>query len=299
MSQRITTLRHHLIINKLRQQKHVTFREINDYLERKSSLQGENLSISKRTFVRDMAAIGEIYGVYIKYDFSARNYFIKEDLADDIQNRRLEALDIFNALKIKERQQNSILLDNRKNTGTEHIYGLLHAINKHLQVSFTYQKFYEENSTHRCVNPLAIREFRLRWFLLARDSKDSRIKVFGLDRMSDLEIQNGATFNEADFNPAEYMKHAFGITVLENEEPQEVILSFTPFQGKYIKTLPLHSSQKILVDNDTELRVSLKINLTQDFKMELLSMGENVKVLAPQRLTDDVKATYEKALNNY
>ena len=104
MSQRLTTLRHNLIINKLRQQKRATFREICSYLERESDLYGENLTISKRTFVRDMAEIGEIYGIYIKYDFSVRNYVIEDDFSEDVQNRRLEALDVFNALKIKERQ---------------------------------------------------------------------------------------------------------------------------------------------------------------------------------------------------
>ena len=300
MSQRLITLRHNLIINKLRQQKHATFREICGYLERESDLHGENLTISKRTFVRDMAEIGEIYGIYIKYDFSVRSYFIEDDFAEDVQNRRLEALDVFNALKIKERQQKAILLDNRKSTGTEHIYGLLHAINNRLQVTFEYQKFYEEHRTNRRVSPLAIKEFRLRWFLLARDDKDSRIKFFALDRMSALEIQNGAMFkDDSDFNPAEYMKFAFGATVVEGEEPQEVVLSLTPYQGKYIKTLPLHNSQKILVDNDSELRISIKICLTHDFKTEILSLGENVKILGPQRLIDELKAIYKNALEKY
>ncbi|MDR1544146.1 MAG: hypothetical protein LBS50_07045, partial [Prevotellaceae bacterium] len=82
MSQRQTTLRHNLIINKLRRQKRATFAEICDYLERESDFQQEKLSISKRTFVRDIAEIGEIYGIYIKYDFSARAYFIEDDFSE-------------------------------------------------------------------------------------------------------------------------------------------------------------------------------------------------------------------------
>jgi predicted DNA-binding transcriptional regulator YafY len=129
MSQRKTTLRHNLIINKLRKQKRATFSEICDYLQRESDIQGEDLTISKRTFTRDIAEIGEIYGIYIRYDFSARNYFIEEDFSEELQNRRLEALDVFNALKIKERQANHLFLDNRHTSGSEHLYGLLHSIN--------------------------------------------------------------------------------------------------------------------------------------------------------------------------
>jgi len=299
MSQKTIAVRYSLIIGKLRQQKNATFREINDYLQQQSELKGEDLTISKRTFVRDMANIGEIYGIYIKYDYSARSYFIEEDLSEEKDKRRLEALDIFNALKIKERHQNRILLDSRKNSGTEHIYGLLSAINNNLQATFLYQKFNEEEGTVREVNPLAIKEFRLRWFLLARDRKDNKIKTFGLDRISYLDIQNNLKFKSEEFDGAEYLKYAFGITVVNDEEPEEVILSFTPIQGKYIKTLPLHSSQKVIIDDETEFRISLKICLTHDFKMELLSMGENVKVISPQRLIDDIKSTYERALGNY
>ncbi|MDR1683447.1 MAG: hypothetical protein LBS25_08730, partial [Candidatus Symbiothrix sp.] len=96
----------------MRRQKRATFAEICDYLQRESEMQQEDLTISKRTFNRDMDEIGEIYGIYIKYDFSARAYFIDDDFSEDFQNRRLEALDVFNALKIKERQQNAIFLDN-------------------------------------------------------------------------------------------------------------------------------------------------------------------------------------------
>jgi len=59
MSQRITTLRYNLIINKLRQQKQATFKEICEYLEKESVIHNESLTISKRTFVRYMAEIGD------------------------------------------------------------------------------------------------------------------------------------------------------------------------------------------------------------------------------------------------
>lgn len=299
MSQILIASRQNYIIGKLRQQKNATFREINDYLKLQSELRGNDFTISKRTFVRDVAQIGEIYGIYIKYDYSVRSYFIEEEHSEEIEKRRLEALDIFNALKIKERHQNRILLESRKNSGTEHIYELLTAINNNLQTTFFYQKFDEEEGKIRKVNPLAIKEFHLRWFLLARDRKDNKIKTFGLDRISYLDIQHNMKFKSEKFDGVKYMKYAFGITVVNDEEPVEVILSFTPIQGKYIKTLPLHSSQKVIIDDETEFRISLKMCLTHDFKMELLSMGENVKVISPQRLIDDIKSTYERALGNY
>jgi predicted DNA-binding transcriptional regulator YafY len=95
------------------------------------------------------------------------------------------------------------------------------------------------------------------------------------------------------------LKHCFGIIIPSNEKPQEIVLSFDSFQGKYIKSLPLHETQKILVDNADELRISLNIYPTHDFKMEILSLGENVKVLEQKRFAKEIKDSYRSALEQY
>jgi predicted DNA-binding transcriptional regulator YafY len=246
-----------------------------------------------------MAEIGEIYGIYIKYDFSARAYFIENDFSEEFQNRRLEALDVFNALKVKERQQDAIFLDNRRSAGTEQLYGLLHAINNHLQISFGYQPFYHENAVERTVKPLAIKEFKYRWYLFAHNTQDEKVKCYGLDRMSNLQISVENFTPPADFNLAERIKYCFGIISPNASEPSKVVLSFEPLQGQYIKSLPLHHTQTILVDNDCELRISLKVFITFDFIQELLSYGSTVTVIQPQNLVDEITKIHRNALKNY
>lgn len=299
MSHRQTTLRHNIIINKFRRQKRVTFKEICEYLECESDIQGEDLTISKRTFARDISEIGEIYGIYIKFDFSAGNYFIEEDLSDSTANRRLEALDIFNALRIKERQENNLFLDNRQRSGTEHLFSLLNAINNRQQISFDYQIYYKKNKFTDTANPLAIKEFKYRWYLFAQNIHSGKVKCYGLDRINNLEISHINFEKPTDFNVNEHLQYSFGIMSPNAEQPTEVILSFEPLQGRYIKSLPLHHTQEIIADNDTELRISLKVYLTLDFIMELLTYGSTLKVIQPQQLIDTLKATYVNALRNY
>ena len=299
MSQRKTAIRHSLIIKKLRRQKYSTFNEICDYLDRESEICGEDLSISKRTFERDMYDIGELYQIDIEFDFSARAYFIRHDNADELANRRLEALDVFNALQVKERQAEHIFLDNRQAAGTGQLYGLLHAINNRLQIGFDYQTFYHENPVKRTVNPIVIKEFKYRWYLFAVDTYNSKVKCYGLDRMLNLQISSTNFEPPADFNLAERLQYCFGIVSPNAEQPSETVLSFNPFQGQYIKSLPLHDTQKIILDNADELRISLTVFLTHDFMMELLSYGDTVKVIQPQSLIDELKGVYERARANY
>ena len=102
-----------------------------------------------------------------------------------------------------------------------------------------------------------------------------------------------------DFNVNNHFKNSFGIISPNGLLPEEIILSFEPFQGKYIKSLPLHESQEILTDNEEELRIKLKLVITHDFFMEILSYGENVKVLKPEHLINDLKEAFRNALNQY
>ena len=82
-------------------------------------------------------------------------------------------------------------------------------------------------------------------------------------------------FDSYNFNVSEYFKHCFGIIRPDDEDsaPEKIILSFNSFKGKYIKSLPLHHSQQLLIDNETETRVSIEVYITHDLLMEILSHG--------------------------
>ena len=83
------------------------------------------------------------------------------------------------------------------------------------------------------------------------------------------------------------------------QEPERIILSFDPEQGQYVKTLPLHHSQQILIDNQQEIRIALKMVLTYDFVMEICSRSRYVKVLEPNHLAQQVKELLKAAYRQY
>ena len=66
--------------------------------------------------------------------------------------------------------------------------------------------------------------------------------------------------------------------------PQEIRLRFAPVQGRYALSYPLHSSQEVLVNNEAEICLRLTVYDTHDLRMELLSYGPEVEVLAPAAL---------------
>lgn len=297
MSKRESIARYGLIINKLRRGP-ASFDEIDFFLQNQGEIEGYNYSISQRTFQRDIKDIEHIHKIEIKFDYANRVYYIAHEDDDQLGQRMLEAFDTFNALNTTERISQHIHFENRRPQGTENFNGLLHAIRNNLVIEFTYYKFWDENKTQRTLEPYALKEFRNRWYAVGRDLKDNRIKSFGLDRLNNLDITK-RKFKPSSFNVKDYYRHCFGIIAPNADAPSEVILSFTTNQGRYIKSMPLHESQKILIDNEKELRVKLKVYITEDFLMEILSHGEKVRVLEPQELTDEIKSTFKVALKNY
>jgi predicted DNA-binding transcriptional regulator YafY len=298
MSKRESISRYALIIQRLRKRA-ASFTEIVDYLQRESDFQGYKFTVSKRTFDRDREDIASLYNIEIQYDFSNRQYFIASELEPEANERILEAFDTFNALNMSDRLSSYIHFEKRRPQGTEHLYGLLHAIKNKLQVNFTYIKFWEDNITHRLVEPYALKEFKNRWYVLSKDTKDQKIKSFSLDRISNLEITKTYFRFPSNFDINNYYQYYFGIIGSESCKPEEVVLSFLPVQGKYVKSLPLHESQQVLIDNDVELRIKLTVYPTYDFLQEILSYGDNVKVLSPKSLEEKVKIICQHILSLY
>lgn len=298
MSKRESLARYSLIIKKLRKRS-ATFAEIEDYLALESEVQGYNFNVSKRTFQRDRDDIRSLYNIDILFDFSKKVYYIDFDGQPEASERILEAFDTFNALNVADRLSKHIHFEKRKPQGTEHLYGLLHAMKNQVQITFVYQKYWEDELTERTVEPYALKEFKNRWYILSKDLSDNAIKSFALDRITDLDISKRKFTVPKDFDVNEYYRYCFGIISPNGHQPEDVILSFNAFQGKYIKSLPLHDSQRILVDNADELRIQLKLFITHDFFMELLSFGDNLKILEPQSLIDDLKSTVRNINKRY
>lgn len=282
MTKRESISRYSLIIKKIRKSP-CSFKELCEYLETESELQSYNFRVSFRTFQRDLKDILSLYNIEINFDFSRKVYFIESEGEPEANERILEAFDTFNALNVTDGLSKYIHFEQRRPQGTENLFGLLHAIKNHKKLQFEYQKFWDDIISKRIVEPLALKEFKNRWYLIANDLNDNRIKTFGLDRMRELTITN-QPFDYPDFNINDYFKYCFGIIRGTEQELKEIILSFEPFQGKYIKTFPLHISQQVLIDNDEELRIKLLVFITHDLIMELLSYGNSLNVIEPKLL---------------
>lgn len=298
MSKRNTLNRHRLIISKLRRTP-TSFENLKQFIELESEILGENLSFSIRTFQRDISEIASLYDIEIKCNRSYKQYYIHSEGNMNHNERLMEAFETFTALNLSDGLSNHFIVEKRRPMGTQHLHGLLHAIKNNLVVNFTYEKYFDNFNTNRTVNAIAIKEARYRFYLIAKDTKDDKIKAFALDRIFDLQITQQKFIPDTNYNVEEAFKHSFGIITGTQKIPEKIRLQFTPSEAKYIKSLPLHHSQKLVSETPEHSIFELYLFPTYDFIMELLSVGEKVKVLAPESLKKEMLNKLEMTINQY
>lgn len=289
--------RQRAIISKLRRGP-MGFKELQDYLKMKMDFSEDDLFCSQRTFQRDIKKIEKLFGIYITYNSATRKYEISDDMQEEHNERLMEAFDVYNALHISDGLAQHVIVEKRRSLGTENLHGLLHAIKNHFSVSFNYEKFSNGDLQKREVNPVAIKESQNRWYLLAQDQKDQIVKSFGLDRIKELEISN-RKFEAITYDAEQEYRHSFGVISGVNIKPKKIVLSFTPKEGKYIETLPLHHSQKEVLKNKNEWRFEYFLRPTHDFIMEVLKYGSEVKVLEPKSFKNAILKQLQAAVTRY
>ncbi|MGI8892774.1 MAG: helix-turn-helix transcriptional regulator [Bacteroidia bacterium] len=181
--------------------------------------------------------------------------------------------------------------------GSEWLTVIANAIGNSECLKISYLPFDNDKAREYIYHPYLLKEYRNRWYVSGDDDHAGMIRTFGLDRVEKIERAD-VEYKYAEFKPAIYFSHTIGITV-GDLDPREVVLSFTPLQGKYIKTQPLHSSQKVLIDDDKEFRIKLDVLINYELLMLILSYGKEVKVIKPESLRTEIKQLLEQTLKNY
>jgi predicted DNA-binding transcriptional regulator YafY len=182
--------------------------------------------------------------------------------------------------------------------GIELLRPLLQATKEHRKISFKHFNFHTEKSRKYTMSPYLLKEYQNRWYVVGVVSGINEMRTFGVDRIDELVIKDEFFKFDTKLNPQERFNDAIGV-VYSTSEKQKVILSFTPSQGHYVKSLPLHSSQKVLIDDGLEYRI--EINVVPNYELlQLILMNNNkVKVIEPSWLVNEIIELLQETLKKY
>ena len=279
-----------------------SFEEIEDYLQQESELTGLDLNISQRSLQRDIQIICELYHINISCDKASGKYSIPEQ-SDTNGPRLLQHLDILMALTASASFPDYISIEQRVGD-TKFLNPILRAIKRQLKISFKHRKNYITPEITRTLAPYMLKEHDSRWYVFGMDTDKNEIRIFSLDRISDLTLTANRFEISNERSPKSYFEHIYG-TELTNKEPiLSTEVTTTAFQANYLKSVPLHPTQKLISENDDSVTFSFRLIPKHNFIMKLIAFGENLITVEPKPLRDKIciqvnalKKNLEK--NNY
>jgi len=284
------------IINTFRTYRKLTLDELNQKWINDDVANGNPLQRS--SFNRHRDAIQDMFGIIIDCEPKTYKYFIgnQEVLSDDsISQWLFSTLNVHGVLADSAAVKERLVLEETP-AGEQYLDTIIRAIKSNHRLLMGYKKF-EAEGYEKVVCPYALKLFRQRWYLLALNDED-QMRIYALDRVTMMEPTNETFEMPANFSVQDYFSEYFG--VLTTDTPlTHVILRAHKWMPNYLRTLPLHHSQRELESTPDYTDFSYDIRPTSDFLGELLRHSDGIEVLQPLDLREKMRQIIENILKRY
>jgi len=299
MSAQAIIRRYKRIIDQLESGQYPSMESIMDYIER------IGLKASKRTIERDFEAIRNEFDVEIEYNQSKRGYFINKEKSLPIDSflRLLELVEtahVFQeSLQKSKETLNYIDFEHEGNiSGIEYLQELLQSIRNQQYIRFNHESYQSGKTRKYRVKPYLLKEFKGRWYVVGEVSGINEMRTFGIDRISSFELLTKTFEPQKDLNLKDRFRETVGLTYSVSELTK-IVIAVKSTQIPYLKSLPLHHSQKILEEKDGETWVEYYLKPNYEFSQLLFMHMDRLRVVEPDWLVEDMKGMVERMRKMY
>lgn len=268
----------------------ISHKELSDKWERTKEL-SDGRPLHRGTFNRWREAIFDNFGIEIKCQLRG-GYLYYIDNSEDIGGDKLKKwiLDSFSignliseSLSLKDR-----ILVEPIPSGHNYLPTLLGAMKDNYKVKTFYQPYNKEQGKEYVLEPLCVRLFENRWYVLGLNNYNE-IKIYALERIKSIETTRQSFKLPKDFDASEYFANYFGIVLDDSLKLQRIVIQANKQSKEYIKSLPLHHSQRLIEESEDYADFEFYLIPTYDFVMKLLRHGAMVEVLKPESLRDTMR----------
>ena len=279
----------------------ITLKELNEKWRANVDLsRGEDLP--RQTFDRWKGGILDLFGILIDCEQrGGYHYYIanpKELSEGKLRTWLLNTYGTAETLSSNLSIHDRILTENIPSS-QDHLSTVLEAMKSNNTLHITFKAFTMKEPKRFLVEPYCVKMSAQRWYMLARNTEHKNLRLYSLDRIEAVEISNTRFVLPDDFNAKDYFAEFFGIVLDESVPLQTIILRADKYHQNYMRTLPLHPTQREIFACDDYADFELKLRPTYDFYMKLMSFGNMIKVLEPKTLQEEICKWLENTIEMY
>ena len=200
---------------------------------------------------------------------------------------------------IQSTQKKSVIhLDkNERLKGLEFIDVLYESIINRKVLRVLYQSFKARDANFMIVHPQLLKEYNNRWFLICWHKQ--KMYNLALDRMLEIHQEEKIQYFDTECDFDRYFGEVIGVTVSENQRPQNVIFKINAKHAPYVITKPLHHSQTILSSDSDATTFKICVQLNFELERMILGLGEFITVLKPNILRRRIEKSLKESFANY
>lgn len=166
--------------------------------------------------------------------------------------------------------------------GLEFLNSLISYIKNETQLIISYQSFKTSKTQKFDLSPYFLKRYNQRWFLFGQVIGFDSLTNLALDRIDSIEFSGNRFTPNTQYDWDEYFDDMIGVSRPPNGILTEIQLRFTPEQAPYIKTKPIHGSQKVISEDTDGFVVQIEVIPNYELESLILSFGSNCEVLAPE-----------------
>lgn len=278
----------------------MSLKEINEHYQYSSLYDGE---IIPRTFARYKDYIAETFPCYIDYNQSTNHYFLKRyhqyGQDDSLYNYLLSAYHIEGMSELAVKHRDKVKLMDAP-TGVENVQIILEAIDKQKGIECDYYSFDRATKKPQLLIPYFLKTWEQRWYLAAEpDNHHHGISIFALERMDNIRLTEQKMLPSNDVTADEYWEGSFGVNHSDNQVPERIIIKVYGSQADYVRTLPIHESQKELERTDEYTLFEYHIVPCFNLYQQLLWHREKLEIIEPAEMRKELTKVVKEICNLY
>lgn len=262
----------------------------------------EGKPMSIRTFHKWRISIEEMFGLIIENEHGGQyRYYIQNE--EELRNGSMRSW-LFNTLAVSNLMLDSICIKDKVlfeefPDGEQYLPVILEALKKNMVLEMTYQGFSRDKAYTFEVEPYCLKAFKQRWYLIGRSPYNDQIKIYALDRVRWLWMTAKGFKYPKDFIPEDFFKNCFGVIADQDVAIETVEMKVSARQANYLRSLPLHHTQKEIQRTDEYSIFTVHLRPTFDFRQEILSQGCDLEVLSPKWFRDEISEISKQMWNKY